>query len=74
METKGKLIKYVKATESWNEYLLEDGNFLRVKTVIIRLMKTDQLDVEGNPVYGLKTHLLVDVLKSNEKEEEMPKV
>lgn len=50
------------ATEYWNQYLLEDGSVLRLKTIVTEVVKLpDQYDLEGNPVYVTKSGNIVVV-------------
>ena len=39
------------SSEQWNTYLLEDGSVLKVKLVVTKVSRMDNVyDVEGNPV------------------------
>ena len=58
----------VHSQEFWNEYLLEDGHILRLKIGLIKVRVKDNLrDEEGNPVYAVKTQLLMDVERGQSK-------
>ena len=63
-------IGIVNSHELWNEYLLEDGNILKVKVTLIKVRKhpTD-VDDEGNPRYAVKSQLLMDVESAQPKPE-----
>ena len=65
---KGDTVDIVNANERWNEYLLEDGNLLRVKLIVIRVVKTegDIVKQEGIPNYKVKTQLVMDAVKAPE--------
>ena len=40
------------SNEQWNTYLLEDSSVLKVKMVVTKVSRIDNVyDVEGNPVY-----------------------
>lgn len=42
--------------ENWNEYMLDDGTVLRVKTVVTEILRVEnQFDLEGNPAYLIKS-------------------
>lgn len=54
-------VKFKAVREDWNEYDLEDGTTVRMKTVVSEVVRVpEQFDNEGNPVYVVKsTNLLV---------------
>ena len=47
--------------EEWNEYDLEDGSTLRMKTIVSDVVRVpDEYDNENNPVYVVKsTNMLI---------------
>jgi hypothetical protein len=50
------------AQEQWNTYLLEDGSVLKVKLVMTKIDRMDDLyDKEGNPVYAFQSTNVVSV-------------
>jgi len=50
------------ASESWNQYLLEDGALLKLKSVAIKVVRLkDQYDQTGNPVYFINSNNVVAV-------------
>lgn len=52
--------------EHWNEYLLNDGSVLRLKSVVTEILKiADRYDTEGNPVYMVKSAQVVSVSPSD---------
>jgi len=61
-------VDVVNSSEHWNEYLLEDGNILRLKLTLIKVrMDPSKVDEEGLPNYATKTTQLMDVEKSPSK-------
>jgi len=51
--------------EHWNEYVLQDGSVLRLKSVVTDILKVDgEFDNEGNPIYMLKSTNIVSVSPS----------
>ncbi len=43
-------------SERWNEYLLEDGSTLKIKTIVTEVARlSGQYDNDGNPVYVVKS-------------------
>ena len=53
--------------EEWNEYLLDDGTRLRVKLVVTKILRTNQIDPEGNPVYVITSQNVVGVYRASDK-------
>lgn len=48
--------------ERWSETTLADGSVLRLKAVVLRVYRAvDSYDNEGNPMYSIKMHHVVDV-------------
>jgi hypothetical protein len=57
---------YQNIAEHWNEYLLNDGSVLRLKSVVTNILKlVDRYDGEGNPVYFVKSTQVVSVSASD---------
>jgi hypothetical protein len=57
-----------KSTESWNEYELEDGNIIRMKLVVVRVLKTlDKDPVTGEPIYITNTQNLMATAPKRER-------
>jgi hypothetical protein len=59
--SKMPIVEITTSEEKWNTYLLDDENVLRVKIVVVKVLKSDQKDEEGNPVYILRHQLMTDV-------------
>jgi len=49
---RGKLVDYTPIEEGWSLYRLDDGNFLRVKTTVVKIWRTDQKTPDGLPLYS----------------------
>lgn len=48
--------------EHWNEYLVEDGTVIKLKTVVTEIVRIDDMyDGEGNPVYLAKSQNILAV-------------
>jgi hypothetical protein len=57
------MVEVVKSKELWSEYSLKDGSTLRVKPTIIEARRArGQFTVEGDPVYIVKTGLLISTV------------
>jgi len=63
----GKPVNFEGVKEEWNEYLLEDGTRLRVKLVVTKILRTNQIDPEGNPVYVITSQNVVGVYRPSDK-------
>ncbi|MFQ5777998.1 MAG: hypothetical protein ACE5IP_08320 [Terriglobia bacterium] len=48
--------------ETWNEYQVEDGFTVRIKLVVSSILKTNERDPQGNPVYIVQSTNIVKVL------------
>lgn len=48
--------------EEWNEYQVEDGFSVRVKLVVSSILKTNERDNQGNPVYIVQSTNIVKVM------------
>lgn len=49
-------VRFKSVREEWNEYDLEDGTTLRMKTVISNIVRVEgEYDPENNPVYLVKS-------------------
>jgi hypothetical protein len=52
--------------EHWNEYVVNDGSVVRLKTVVTDILKVeDQYDPSGSPVYFVKSSQVISVSPSN---------
>jgi hypothetical protein len=62
---RGKQVKAISTRfknirEEWNEYELEDGSTLRMKTVVSDVVRIpDEYDNENNPIYVVKSTNMV---------------
>ncbi len=53
------------SAEHWNEYLLNDGSVVKLKTVVTDVLEMDgKFDAEGNPIYVIKSTQVVSVSPS----------
>jgi hypothetical protein len=48
--------------EDWSEYQVEDGYSVRIKLVVSSILKTNERDPQGNPVYVVQSTNIVKVL------------
>jgi hypothetical protein len=55
-------VDYTPVREDWNEYKLSDGTTLKMKTVVTRVMRTEQVDLmTGDPQYIVTSTNIVRV-------------
>jgi hypothetical protein len=56
---------FTTGAEHWNEYLVNDGSVIRLKTVVTDILKVEgQYDADGNPAYFVKSSQVVSVSPS----------
>lgn len=57
-----------KATEHWNEYELEDGNIIKMKLILVKIIKADiKNEITGEPVYLSNTQNLMTLVMKEDK-------
>ncbi len=58
-----ELVPINQSQEYWNEYILQDGSVVRLKTVATEIWRVlDEFDQDGNPVYVVKSGNIVNVI------------
>jgi len=61
-ECDGVPVETSQANEHWNQYLLDDGSLLKLKTVVTEVFRLlNEYDADGNPVYVVKSGNIVAV-------------
>jgi hypothetical protein len=50
----GTEVQLTESIERWTELKLEDGTVLRVKPVVTTVIRLDQYDPQGNPMYAVQ--------------------
>lgn len=61
-------ISVKKATEHWNEYELEDGNILKMKLILVKIIKADaKNEITGEPIYISNTQNLMTLTMKEDK-------
>jgi hypothetical protein len=58
----GTLVKVTKTDEQWSEYSLEDGTKLRMKQTIINVVKLDDKNDNGDPMYSIQSQQTLSVV------------
>lgn len=59
-EVTGDRKAYNTIREPWNEYLVEDGSTIRLKVVVRDIIRTDQFNPDGTPIYIVQSMNVVD--------------
>ena len=55
-------VRFKNINEEWNEYDLEDGTTIRMKTIVSEVVRIpDEYDRENNPIYVVKSTNMVAV-------------
>lgn len=47
----GEEVAFEPERENFNTYILEDGTSIRFKAVVLKFIRLEQYDPEGNPIY-----------------------
>lgn len=62
------------SVEQWNEYTLDDGSTIRVRTVLVDVERAkNKFSADGNPLYFLKTAMIVNVKSPPRLRKKKPK-
>lgn len=54
-------LRYTTLAEEWNEYIVDDGSRVRIKSTVMQISKTTKFDRNGDPIYLVDTNNLVEV-------------
>jgi hypothetical protein len=54
-------LRYTTVSEEWNEYVVDDGARLRIKSTVSRVGKTSLFDNTGTPQYWIELNNLAQV-------------
>ena len=52
-------VRYTTLEEEWNEYVLEDGDRIRIKGTVASVSRTNLRDMEGEPIYTVDSSMIV---------------
>jgi len=58
-------LKYSTLSETWNEYIVENGLKIRIKNIVSRVKKTDKFDTKGYPLYVIRNKMVEDIELKN---------
>jgi hypothetical protein len=62
----GVEVPVTEAIERWSELRLEDGSIIRVKMTVSQVIRTEQYDAIGNPIYVMNMAPTVAVIQQPE--------
>jgi hypothetical protein len=58
-EVQGEGVEFETEREAFNSYLLQDGTTLKLKSVVIEIVRLDQFNRAGDPVYVIRSQNIV---------------
>jgi hypothetical protein len=58
-EVQGEGVEFEIEREAFNSYLLQDGTTLKLKSVVIEIVRLDQFNRAGDPVYVIRSQNIV---------------
>ena len=61
-ETIGESMDILESKEPWSEYILEDGIKIKAKQAVVNIVKLDQKNPDGTPVYVLQSQQMMLVI------------
>jgi hypothetical protein len=61
-EIVGENMDIIQLKEPWAEYILEDGTKIKTKQAIINIVKLDQKNPDGTPVYVLQSQSMMSII------------
>jgi len=59
--SQGEEVDFEVVKEEWNEYKLKDGTTLKVKLILLGVVRTNQYDPVGKPIYGVSSQNVIRV-------------
>lgn len=54
-------LRYNTLAEEWNEYLLDDGTRLRLKSTVTKVSRTSKYDKFGDPIYLVDSNAIMEI-------------
>ncbi len=59
-------IGFEEMEEPWNEFLLSDGTIIKQKTILTRVMKSEQNNSFGEPIYTVSSNNNIQVIQGDQ--------
>lgn len=57
----GCVVSFNPVLETWNEYTIEDGTVIRMRTVVTRVVRMGEPGPDGGPAYFVSSNNVLDV-------------
>lgn len=57
----GQSVDFESKSENWNQYILEDGSTLRLKTVLLEVVRLERYNEKNEPVYQFTAQNIVGI-------------
>ncbi len=55
----GEEMNFTILKEDWNEYKLDDGTIIKFKSVVSKIVRTNEYNKEGEPIYYVRSSSVV---------------
>ena len=65
-QVSGKEVAFETGGEQWCNYTLEDGSTMKVKLSLIEVVRLEEYDEAGNPVYMFTAQQMVGIIPNPE--------
>jgi hypothetical protein len=69
-EIVGEQLQFIVKNENWSEYVLSDGNTVKIRVALAEIYRTDRKDpLTGRAGYIIKSTNIVSVMEPDKKKE-----
>ena len=68
----GQVVSFNPVLETWNEYTIEDGTVIRMRTIVTRVSRMGDPGSDGGPAYFVSSNNVLDVQSPNELWQDPP--
>ena len=58
-------MKFRISHEDWNEYRIDDGAIIRMKSTLTNISRTKLRDANGDPIYNVQTNMMIQIKEHN---------
>ena len=59
----GTEVQIASSNERWSEFTLDDGTVIRVKASIVKVIRDEEFDPAGNPIYSIQASITSVIVK-----------
>lgn len=60
-KVQGQSVDFTAKSENWQQYELEDGSQLKMKIVLLDVVRLDEYNENGDPVYQFSAQQLIGI-------------